>query len=99
MGYTPFFIIYGAMVVIPSDLDYDAPRIHFYDKQQAEEQRQADVEMLEEVWNTTDMRSARYQRGLHRYHARGVRERSFVVGDLILRRVTSSKKGHKLTWP
>ena len=33
MGYTPLFLIYGAKAVIPSDLDFDAPRFHFYDKQ------------------------------------------------------------------
>ena len=29
-GYTPFFLIYGAEAVIPSDLDFDAPCILFY---------------------------------------------------------------------
>ena len=37
MGYTPFFLVYGAEAVIPSDLDFDMPCVHFYDEQQAEE--------------------------------------------------------------
>ena len=69
-GYTPFFLVYEAEAVIPSNLDFDAPHVHFYDEQQAEEQRQADVDMLEEVRNTTVVRSAGYQQGLHHYHAR-----------------------------
>ena len=36
-GYTPFFLVYGAEAVIPSDLNFDAPRVHFYDEQLAEE--------------------------------------------------------------
>ena len=99
MGYTPFFLVYGAKAVIPSDLDFNASCVRFYDELRAEEQRQADVDMLEEERNTTMVRSAIYQQGLHRYHVRRVREHSFVVGDLVLRRATPSKKGHKLSSP
>ena len=37
-GYTPFFLIYRTEMVIPFDLDFDAPCVHFYDEQRAEEQ-------------------------------------------------------------
>ena len=50
----------GAEAVIPSDLDFDTPCVHFYDKQWAEEQHQEDVDMLEEVWNTAVVLSANY---------------------------------------
>jgi hypothetical protein len=33
------------------------------------------------------MRQARHDQQLHRYHDRNVRETSFNVGDLILRRI------------
>ena len=32
-GYTPFFLVYRAEAVIPSDLDFDALCVHFYDEQ------------------------------------------------------------------
>jgi hypothetical protein len=35
--YTPFFLVYGVEAVIPSDLDFGAPRFHFYDEQRAKE--------------------------------------------------------------
>ena len=38
IGYTSFFLVYGAEVVIPSNLDFDAPHICFYNEQQTEEQ-------------------------------------------------------------
>ena len=35
-GYTPFFMVYGSEAVLPTDLDYGAPRIRAYDKHGAE---------------------------------------------------------------
>jgi len=89
----------GLKAVIPSDLDYDTLCVHFYDEQRAEEQCQANVDMLKEEQKTTVVRSTGYQKGLHQYHGRRVREHSFVVGDLVLQRATTSKKGHKLSPP
>ena len=31
-GYTPFFMVYGSKAVLPTDLDYEAPRIRAYDE-------------------------------------------------------------------
>ena len=31
-GYTPFFMVYGSEAVLPTDLDYGAPRIRAYDE-------------------------------------------------------------------
>ena len=31
-GYTSFFMVYGAEAVLPTDLDYGAPRVRAYDK-------------------------------------------------------------------
>ena len=31
-GYTPFFMVYGFEAVLPTDLDYGAPRIRAYDE-------------------------------------------------------------------
>ena len=73
-GYTPFFLVYGAKAVIPLDLDFNAPCIHFYDEQRAKEQRQTNVDMLEEVRSTAVVRSGRYQHGLRHNHARWVRD-------------------------
>ena len=51
--YTPFFLIYVAKAIIPSDLDFDTPRVHFYNEQQAKEQHKTNIDMLEEERNTT----------------------------------------------
>jgi hypothetical protein len=31
-GFTPFFLVYGAEVVLPTDLEYGSPRIQGYDE-------------------------------------------------------------------
>jgi hypothetical protein len=40
-----------------------------------------------------------YEQQLRRYHDHNVRERSFNVGDLVLRRIQSTKGMHKLSAP
>ena len=35
-GYTPFFMVYGSEAILPTDLDYGAPRIKAYDEQGSE---------------------------------------------------------------
>ena len=36
IGYTPFFMVYGSKAILPTDLDYGAPRVRAYDEQGAE---------------------------------------------------------------
>lgn len=40
----PFFMVYRAEVVLPSDIEYDSPRIREYDEDTVEEARQDDVD-------------------------------------------------------
>ena len=35
-GYTPFFMVYGSEAILPTDLNYGAPRVRAYDEQGAE---------------------------------------------------------------
>ena len=35
-SYTPFFMVYGSVAILPTDLDYGAPRVREYDEQGAE---------------------------------------------------------------
>ena len=57
------------------------------------------MEVLEEARLATLHRSACYQQTLHRYHERRIRERTLQAGDLVLRRVMSTKDKHKLSPP
>ena len=50
-GYTPFFLVYGAEVVLPTDIEHDSPRVALYTESEAKEARENDVDLLEEDEN------------------------------------------------
>ena len=99
MWFTPFFLVYGAKDMLPSNLDHDAPRLRAFDQDQVTEAQQDVVDLLEEAHETTVIRFARYQQTLRRYHERKIRGRILEVGDLVLRRTQSTKEKHKLSPP
>ena len=76
---------YGAEDVLPSDLNYGAPRVKAFDPETAAEAQSDAIELLEEARLAKLHRSARYQQTLRMYHERRIRERTLQVGDLVLR--------------
>nr|CAD39683.1 OSJNBb0089K06.14 [Oryza sativa Japonica Group] len=88
-GETPFFLVYGAEAVLPSELSLGSPRVALYDEANQDYLRRDDLDYLEERRRHTALRAARYQQSLRRHHQRHVRARSLQVGDLVLRRVQS----------
>ena len=36
-GFTPFFLVYGAEAVIPTDIEFDSPRVTMYTEAEAKE--------------------------------------------------------------
>ena len=83
-GRTPFFLVYRAEAVIPSDLLHNAPRVELYSEDEAEQARQDAVDLLEEEREMAMIRSTIYQQDLRRFHARNVKSRAFQEGDLVL---------------
>ena len=47
-GRTPFFLVYGAEAILPSDLLHNAPRVELFSEEKAEQARQDAVDLLEE---------------------------------------------------
>ena len=97
IGFTPFFLAYGAEVVLPSDLNHGAPRVKAFDRDRATEAQQGVVDLPEEAHEMTIICSARYKQTLRRYHERKIRGRILEVGDLMLRRTQSTNEKHKLS--
>jgi hypothetical protein len=93
MGLTPFFLVYGAEAILPSDVQYDSPRVEAYEED-AEASRQLSMDLLEEERDLAAQRSAIYQQNLRRYHSRRVRKCSFKEGDLVLRAYASNSRSH-----
>jgi hypothetical protein len=48
VGFTPFFLVYGAEAMLPTDIEFDALRVVQYTKEQAKEAREDSVNLLEE---------------------------------------------------
>jgi len=98
-GYTPFFLVYGAEAVLPTDIEFDAPRVTMYTEAEVKEAREDDLDLLEEARELALSRSAIYQQNLRRYHSRKVNPRVFREGDLVLRLVQRTAGRHKLSPP
>ena len=80
----PFFMVYGAEAVLPSDVRFNAPRVEAYDEDEANATLEDASDLLEEARNIALARTAVYQQDLRSYHSRRLRTRSFEVGDLVL---------------
>jgi hypothetical protein len=98
-GFTPFFLVYGAEAILPTDLEYSSPRTRAYDDRSNQTSREDSLHQLEEARDMASLHSARYQQSLRRYHARGVRSRDLQVGNLVLRLRQDARGRHKLTPP
>jgi hypothetical protein len=64
VGFTPFFLVYGAEAVLPTDIEFDAPRVVQYTEKQAKEARKDSIDLLEEAREQALARSVLYQQQL-----------------------------------
>jgi len=98
-GYTPFFLVYGSEAIIPTDIEFDSPRVSLYTEKDAKEAREDGVDLLEEARELALSRTAIYQQKLRHYHSKRIRPLSFREGDLVLRRIQRTAGQHKLSSP
>jgi hypothetical protein len=98
-GFTPFFLVYGAEAVLPTDLEYRSPKVKDYDESANQRAREDSLDQLDEARTMALMHSARYQRALRRYQARKIWRRDFDEGDLVLRLRQDNRVRHKLSPP
>jgi hypothetical protein len=96
-GETPFFLVYGAEAVLPTDVKFGLPRVLAFNEIHQEDLIKDCLLHLEEAWCQAVLRTVRYQQGLRRYHSRHVRARTLEVSDLVLRRILSCEGLHKLS--
>jgi hypothetical protein len=85
INFTPFFMIYGAEVVLPIELQYGCPMVRAYQSDAAKEAWKEAINLLEESRDAAVIRSTRYQQALRWYYARRVHPRAFQVSFLVLR--------------
>jgi hypothetical protein len=61
MGFSPFFLVYGAEAMLPTDLEYGSPRTRAYDDQSNQTSRENSLDQLEEARDVALLHSTRYQ--------------------------------------
>jgi hypothetical protein len=49
IGFTPFFLVYGAEAMLPTDIEFDAPRVVQYTEKKAKEAHEDVIDLLEEA--------------------------------------------------
>jgi hypothetical protein len=98
-GFSPFFLVYGLEAILPTDVTFGAPHIQFYEEGEAEQTRRVDLDSLEGQRMAAVMRQACHDQQLCWYHDCNVKETSFNVGDLVLRRIQKTDDMHKLSAP
>ena len=98
-GFTPFFLVYGAEAILPTDLEYGSPRLKAYQEQQNKQVREDSLDQVDEARDVALLHSACYQQSLRRYQAQRVRCRDLNKGDLVLRLRQDNRGRHKLSPP
>jgi hypothetical protein len=78
---------------------WDSPAVEQYDEGISEDSRRVAIDRLEEARCAALIQSARYLEGIRRYHDCNVKERSFNVGDHVLRHIQNTEGLHKLSSP
>ena len=92
-------MVYGSEAILPTDLDYGAPRVGAYDEQGAEASHEDAMDQLDEARDVALLCSTKCQQALRRYHNYRVWGRAFNVEGLVLCLVQSNKNRHKLSPP
>jgi hypothetical protein len=59
--HTPFFMVYGAEAILPTDLKYGMPRVKVYTDQGNKTYLEDTVDQLNEACDVALLRSAKYQ--------------------------------------
>jgi hypothetical protein len=92
-------MVYGAEAVLPIDITFRSPRVANFDEDRSDEARELEVNYSEERQLDSCIHTAKYLAVLRRYYNRNVKERLFVVGDLVLKWKTNQEGMHKLSSP
>jgi len=59
-GASPYFMVYGAEAVLPSDVAFGSPRVEYFDQSSADFTRELEINCIEERCLTSYLRTAKY---------------------------------------
>jgi hypothetical protein len=90
-------MVYGVEAVLPGDIAFQSPRVENFDKDRSDESRELEVNCSKERRLDSYVCTAKYLAILCKYYNKNVKERFFMVGDLVLKWKTSQDSMHKLS--
>ncbi|GFS37316.1 hypothetical protein Acr_00g0051350 [Actinidia rufa] len=91
-GETPYSMVFGTESVIPVEIGVPSFRTSNFDKESNEAELRLYLDLLEEKREKAEIHQAAYKCQVAKYYNQRVRHRSFLLGDLVLRKVTLSTK-------
>ncbi|GFZ08777.1 hypothetical protein Acr_20g0005850 [Actinidia rufa] len=91
-GETPYSMVFGTESVIPVEIGMPSFRTLNFDKNGNEGVLRLNLDLLDEKRESAELRQAAYKNRIAKYYNERVKHRSFLPGDLVLRRVTLSTR-------
>jgi hypothetical protein len=67
-GETPFFLVYGAEVVLPPEVTMGSLRVQTYDETMQDQLRHDDIDLIDERRWQSAIKNVRYRQALQHYH-------------------------------
>ena len=89
---TPFALAFGTEAVAPVEVGIKSPRVELASEEQNEEALRLNLELLDEKREQVQLRTEEYQRRTARYYNKKVKPRSYVSGDLVLKKLLPARK-------
>ena len=92
-------MVYGSKAVLPPYIAFRSARVENFDEGKVNEVWELEVNSAEEKRLDSCLCTAKYLAVLRRYYNKNVKERFFVVGDLVLKWKMNQVGVHKLATP
>ena len=89
---TPFALAFGTEAVAPVEVGIRSPRVELASEEQNDEALRLNLELLDERREQVQQRTEEYQRKTARYYNKRVKPRSYVPGDLVLKKLLPARK-------
>ena len=94
-GETPFRLTYGTEAVIPVEVGITNSRQAAFSEERNEDKLRINLDCLDEVREKASSRMEKYRQKMAEYYNKRVKLRWLEVGDLVLRKVSTTTKDPK----
>ena len=89
---TPFALAFGTETVAPVEVGLKSPRIELALVEHNDEALRLNLDLLDEKREQVQRRTKEYQRKMARYYKKRVKPRSYVPGNLVLKKLLPARK-------